>query len=395
MEIALIGDLIIDEYRRGRCLRLNPESPAPLVNQISIEERWGGAGNVYRNLESLGLGVDFLHCTSTPSRKIRIISDGVLICRLDQDEIADNNKFLRDLMLHDFSQYDLVVLSDYNKGTLANCRQLITRISSGGMKIIVDPKQDPEVYAGAWAIKPNQQEFRNWGWQLTDDDLRKFANKYGFTLVMVTLGRDGVMYYYNDQVVTVPAAAVPVSDITGAGDCFLAAFVYALSQKQTVPEAIGTAVRGASKSVRHPGTYVLTQRDLKPRVIFTNGCFDILHRGHIEMLEQSRALGDYLVVGINSDASVRGLKGQNRPINNQWDRQRTLAALKCVDQVVIFDEDTPLKLIVELQPDIITKGGDYTADQVVGRELAQVQIIPYVEGYSTTKLLDGTTCQKS
>lgn len=389
MQIALIGDLIIDEYRHGQCRRLNPESPAPLVTQTAVEQRWGGAGNVCRNLESLGLSVNFLHCNHTASKKIRVIADDVLICRVDQDEFADNHQFLRELTLHDFAQYDLVVLSDYNKGTLANCDQLVATIAQSGVRVIVDPKQAPEMYVGAWAIKPNQQEFTSWGWQLTHQDVRAFAEKYGFELVIITLGRQGVMYYYSGQVTTLPADSVPVSDITGAGDCFLAAFVYGLSQGQTVPEAIVTATRGATESVRHPGTYVLKERDLKRRVVFTNGCFDILHRGHIELLEQSRALGDYLIVAINSDRSVQRLKGSGRPRNNQWDRQRALAALKCVDQVLIFDEDTPLELIAQIQPDIITKGGDYTEDQVVGRELAQVTIIPLVAGYSTTKLLEG------
>jgi D-beta-D-heptose 7-phosphate kinase / D-beta-D-heptose 1-phosphate adenosyltransferase len=123
-------------------------------------------------------------------------------------------------------------------------------------------------------------------------------------------------------------------------------------------------------------------------LVFTNGCFDILHVGHIQYLEQSKNLGDRLVVGLNSDDSVRRLKGNDRPVNNQNDRKRMLLALRCVDEVVIFDEDTPYDLIVSLQPDIVTKGGDYLPETVVGYGLADVVVLPYVDGKSTTRILE-------
>ena len=122
-------------------------------------------------------------------------------------------------------------------------------------------------------------------------------------------------------------------------------------------------------------------------IVFTNGCFDILHRGHIEYLKQSKKLGTYLIVGINSDNSVRRLKGENRPVNNQWDRKSILEELRCVDEVIIFEEDTPYELIKKVEPDIITKGGDYKVEDVVGHDLAQIVIIPYLEGYSTSNIL--------
>lgn len=122
-------------------------------------------------------------------------------------------------------------------------------------------------------------------------------------------------------------------------------------------------------------------------IVFTNGCFDILHRGHIEYLKQSKMLGTFLIVGINSDSSVKRLKGETRPINNQWDRKSILEELRCVDEVIIFEEDTPYDLIKKVRPDIITKGGDYKVEDVVGHDLAKTIIIPYLEEYSTSKLL--------
>jgi rfaE bifunctional protein nucleotidyltransferase chain/domain len=123
-------------------------------------------------------------------------------------------------------------------------------------------------------------------------------------------------------------------------------------------------------------------------IIFTNGCFDILHRGHIEYLKQSKMLGDYLIVAINSDESVRRLKGEGRPLNNQWDRKYCLEALRWVDEVIIFDDDTPYDLIKKIAPDIITKGGDYKIDEVIGHDLVKTVIIPFVDGYSTTRTIN-------
>jgi D-beta-D-heptose 7-phosphate kinase/D-beta-D-heptose 1-phosphate adenosyltransferase len=122
-------------------------------------------------------------------------------------------------------------------------------------------------------------------------------------------------------------------------------------------------------------------------IVFTNGCFDILHRGHIGYLKKSKSLGTYLIVGINSDNSVRRLKGEGRPFNNQWDRKYVLEELRCVDEVIIFEEDTPYELIKRIGPDIITKGGDYKVEEVVGHDLFKTIIIPYMEGYSTSKIL--------
>jgi D-beta-D-heptose 7-phosphate kinase/D-beta-D-heptose 1-phosphate adenosyltransferase len=138
------------------------------------------------------------------------------------------------------------------------------------------------------------------------------------------------------------------------------------------------------------GTYVLTEKDVrsvKPKVVFTNGCFDILHAGHIELLRKSKKLGDKLIVGLNSDSSVAGLKGPGRPINGEDDRADALRSLKWVDQVVLFDEPTPIQLIREIKPDIITKGGDYAPEEVVGNNIAEVVIIPTLEGYSTTNII--------
>jgi D-beta-D-heptose 7-phosphate kinase/D-beta-D-heptose 1-phosphate adenosyltransferase len=154
-------------------------------------------------------------------------------------------------------------------------------------------------------------------------------------------------------------------------------------------DACVKATRLASISVTKFGTYVLTEEDIKQtKTVFTNGCFDIIHRGHVDYLKKSRALGSKLIVGLNSDLSVKSNKGVFKPVNAQEDRKAILESLDCVDEVIIFDEPTPFELIKSIRPDIITKGGDYTMNDVIGKELAEVVIIPFLDGYSTTKILE-------
>jgi len=188
----------------------------------------------------------------------------------------------------------------------------------------------------------------------------------------------------------IPVDNLEVADVTGAGDCFLAAFVYGLTRGYDYKKSLEVAVKGSTQSVKHSGTYILNTNDLEERVIFTNGVFDILHKGHFKLLNEARSLGDKLIVGINSDASVKRLKGETRPINNQMKRISQLEILPWVDQVVVFNEDTPYELIKELKPHVIVKGGDYTIETVVGHDLADVHLVQTVEGYSTTSIIEAS-----
>lgn len=379
MRIAVIGDLIEDIFIYGECERLNPEGSAPLITHKKTIRKQGGAGNVVENLRNLGIAVDFFHANTPPSRKTRINGESGTIVRFDEDVISQPVKI--DYKNFD---YDLTILSDYNKGALKNCSEIINSIPG---KVFVDPKRDFDYYEHAYCIKPNKTEFEKYYGQVTEENLKWFAYKNHHELVIVTLGRDGVIYCYEDQVYKIPAISDAVADVTGAGDCFMAAMVYAFSRGYGVHDAIRLGNIGAGVSVSHKGTYTLRIDDLIKTKVFTNGCFDILHRGHIELLEKSKAMGDYLIVGINSDASVKRLKGDSRPVNTQEDRKKALESLKFVDEVIIFNEETPYELIKRIKPDIITKGGDYVASTVVGNDLAIVKIIPYIDGYSTSKIL--------
>jgi D-beta-D-heptose 7-phosphate kinase/D-beta-D-heptose 1-phosphate adenosyltransferase len=378
-KIALFGDYMDDIYIHGTVNRLNPEGPVPLVNQNTVIHKPGGAGNVEANLLSLGLDVKFFKANTASSRKTRIVADNVTICRVDEDFISDPVD-----MDIDLSDYDYVLISDYNKGAITDCSNLIKNFHG---KVFVDPKQNFINYKGAYCIKPNRNEFETHYGPATAENITRFAKENNHELVILTLGKDGLMFYYNNEVKILPSLAQDVADVIGAGDCFLSAMLYGFVNGYSVEDSIILGNRGAAECVKHMGTYILKVSDIIKTIVFTNGCFDILHAGHIDLLEKSKKLGEYLIVGLNSDSSVKRLKGQSRPINKQEDRKKALESIKFVDEVVIFEEDTPIELIKKVKPDIITKGGDYTFDSVVGNDLAIIKIIPLLEDHSTTNII--------
>jgi D-beta-D-heptose 7-phosphate kinase/D-beta-D-heptose 1-phosphate adenosyltransferase len=378
MKVLVIGDIIIDKYIYGTSTRLSPEAPVPVVKQERIVETIGGAGLVYENLKSLGVDVELYDHSEAKSIKTRVICDGHYVTRIDNDQYANGTNVLDKILNDDFAQYDYVVLSDYNKGVLDESKQIIKHLNTFGCKVIVDPKEHATHYEGAWLVKPNYKEFGDFG----------FTDWKGN--IITTAAGDNVVALIDNKVYDIPVERVEVSDVTGAGDCFLAAFVYGLTREYDYKKSLELAVKGSRKSVQQVGTYILQQRDLEERVIFTNGVFDILHKGHFELLNEARNLGDRLIVAINSDASVKRLKGETRPINNQMKRISQLEILPWVDQVIVFDEDTPYELIKELKPHVIVKGGDYTIEQVVGHDLADVHLVSTVEGYSTTSIIEAS-----
>ena len=378
MKVLIIGDIIIDRYIYGTSTRLSPEAPVPVVVQERIVETVGGAGLVYENLKSLDVDVSLYESDQPASIKTRVMCDGHYVTRIDNDYIADGYDVLEELQEFPFNKYDYVILSDYNKGVLEFSEQIIQLANKAGCRVIVDPKKSAEHYKGAWLVKPNYKEFGDFG----------FTDWKGN--IITTAAGDNVVALIDSKVYDIPVERVEVSDVTGAGDCFLAAFVYALTKGYDYKHCIELAVKGSTKAVMHIGTYTLAVSDLEDRIVFTNGVFDILHKGHFELLAEAKTLGEKLIVGINSDASVKRLKGETRPINNQMKRITQLEILPWVDQVVVFDEDTPYELIKKLKPHLIVKGGDYTVETVVGHDLADVHLVPTVEGYSTTSIIEAS-----
>jgi D-beta-D-heptose 7-phosphate kinase/D-beta-D-heptose 1-phosphate adenosyltransferase len=383
MTIAVIGDYILDEYIIGKVERISPESPIPIFKEVSYEYREGGSGNVVANLHALRAIVDHYFDSTNHAIKKRYVCDNHLVFRSDNEQytINDNVDYL------DLTGVKYCILSDYNKGYLHYTRRIITRCKSFGCKVIVDPKKRLESYIDADIVKLNQKELVDYTDGESPVDL---LYKYKLGAIVVTRGKDGVSVYTKNGLTThIKGDEHSVSDVTGAGDVFIAGMTYYLSLGDDLVTACTKANKLAGLSVTKFGTYVLTQDDIRRvKTVFTNGCFDILHRGHIELLKESKKLGGRLVVGLNSDESVRRLKGNDRPVNNQEDRKALLESLEWVDEVVIFDEDTPRRVIENLRPDIITKGGDYITETVVGNDLAEVVIIPLVGNLSTTSIIE-------
>jgi D-beta-D-heptose 7-phosphate kinase/D-beta-D-heptose 1-phosphate adenosyltransferase len=329
-------------------------------------------------LLSLGVDSTLYETGHEYSIKTRVICDGHYVTRIDDDKRASGDAVLAVVLANDFSQYEYVILSDYDKGVLDESLEIIKHLNTFGCKVIVDPKERATQYIGAWLVKPNNSEF----------------TKFGFTYwqgnIITTNAGDNVVATIDNVDYNIPVEPVEVSDVTGAGDCFLAAFVYGLTKQYNYKRCLELAVKGSREAVKHVGTHTLAVSDLEERIVFTNGCFDILHTGHFELLAEAKSLGGKLIVGINSDESVRRFKGPKRPINNVNKRKKQLELLPWVDEVVVFDEDTPYRLIKEVVPHVIVKGGDYTVEQVVGHDLADVHLVPTVEGYSTTQIIEAS-----
>ena len=374
--ILVLGDIIIDKYVYGTSTRLSPEAPVPIVTHQRSVETQGGAGLVYNNLKNLGVDVDLFDYDFPKSTKTRVLCDGHYVTRIDDDIIADSNDIFDKITAQDWSEYEYVILSDYNKGTLEYAKDIIEHFNSFGCKVIVDPKRDCSNYEGAWLVKPNFTEYTKFNF-----------NTWKGNIITTNADKD-VIAKINDKEYIVPVDKVEVSDVTGAGDCFIAGFVYGLTKNYDYKKCVETAIKGSTESVKHVGTYKLQEKDLLNKVVFTNGCFDVLHKGHLTLLKEARSLGDKLVVGLNSDESVKRIKGSDRPFNDLDTRKEQLLLIPYVDDVIIFEEDTPYNLIKKLSPDLIVKGGDYNVEEIVGHDLAPVHIVPTVEGYSTSKILE-------
>ena len=369
--------------------------------------------------------------------KLRILSGHQQILRLDTESRASHSDSAYASLLQDalraLPDTTVVVLSDYAKGTLTEevCQTIICEATRRNLPVLVDPKQqDFARYCGATAICPNLKELAAATGE-SPGNIRAvlkagqtLVRKLGLEFIAVTLGDKGITVLRPESRVHAPAVVRQVYDVSGAGDTVVAVLALSLACKVLIETAVELANIAAGVVVGKVGTVPVRREELlgalsqevafgmdsklfslerlltrvsawrscRKHIVFTNGCFDILHVGHIRLLEEARRQGDRLVVAVNSDASVRRLKGPARPIVGQAERARVLAALSAVDAVVVFEEDTPLRLIEATRPDVLVKGGDYTEEEVVGaREVrvwgGRVELIPLVPGTSTTRLI--------
>lgn len=364
--------------------------------------------------------------------KTRFIANGQHMLRADQEVVQAIHPRLAERMVKiagdAVAVTAILVLSDYGKGVLdgATAKQLIDAAQAAGRQVVVDPKgRDYARYAGADLITPNRGELSEATGMPVDTEeavvaaMRSLRDAHGFGAVLVTRSEDGMTLLEGDRVHHFPAEAEEVHDVSGAGDTVVSTLSAALAAGLPLPVAARLANIAAGIVVGKVGTAVVREEELAEaltpergalrkvlsraaaaeqverwrrrgwRVGFTNGCFDLLHPGHVHLLEQARSWCDRLVIGLNSDASVKRLKGPTRPIQPEAARAAVLASLATADCVTLFEEDTPVELIRLLKPDVLVKGADYTVDQVVGGDIVldyggEVRLAQLLPGNSTT-----------
>lgn len=457
-KLLVVGDIMLDQYWFGGTSRISQEAPVPIVHVGHMNECPGGAANVALGIAALGakphliglIGEDeaatrlekllatqevkfeFARIQNHPTiTKLRVLSRNQQMIRLDTEKLfpKETASLLRTHFSSALNHSQVLLLSDYGKGTLAECPWLIKEAKKKGLKVIVDPKsQDFSIYSGADIITPNLKEFELVAGRCENVDVlvakaREVLRQFNIGALVITRSEQGMSVISADFVTHLPAQAREVFDVTGAGDTVIAVLATALASDMDIVKAAHLSNIAAGISVGKLGAAsvsiheiqdalgkdqqlplgVLNEENLLSavrvakangeRIVFTNGCFDILHAGHVMYLEQASKLGDRLIVAVNSDSSVSRLKGQQRPINPLINRMRVLAGLRAVDWVVSFDEDTPLRIIEKISPHVLVKGGDYKyVDEIPGSKFVlsqggKVQLLGCEEGLNTTEIV--------
>ncbi len=473
VRIAIIGDIILDEYLIGNVQRISPEAPVPVHHVQNVFHSAGGAANVALNISHLGgevmlfgvLGQDataehlkdllkknnissqfLITSDDRPSiKKTRVLANNQQIVRVDWEQTQPIPDELQKKLLQSLEgqKPDVIVISDYGKGLLQKklVEGIIAFAKKNNIPSVVDPKgKDFARYNGAFVITPNKKEALeavNID-ALAHESAQKIAERLFSQFkpenFLVTLGAEGMQLANKNEKTGelshkfFPAKPRQVFDVSGAGDTVVAVISLCLAANLSLEEAVPLANLAAGRVVEKIGTQpiflhefeeelaqthlqssfsdsrkkvletqvlakILGARGIRSKkIVFTNGCFDLLHVGHLDYLEKARALGDCLVVAINTDESIRELKGAKRPIQNLESRARLLAGLACVDYVTFFSESTPLATIKAISPDILVKGADYKVSDIVGGDIVinyggKVQTLPLVEGQSTSSLI--------
>lgn len=366
------------------------------------------------------------------SKKSRLIASQQQVLRYDMESIDDINenshKQIIQTLEKNIDKYSSIILSDYGKGVLTTnlTKEIIKIANKNSIKVLVDPKgKDYSKYKGSYTLTPNKKEaMEATNIDIKDESslieaLKSLKTQCELEVSLITLSEQGIAIF-DDELTIKPTVAREVYDVTGAGDTVIASIAFALGNNLDIKDAIYFANLAAGVVVGKIGSatttldeiyeyeyslhksnstsHIKTFDEIKTlssklhnqgkKIVFTNGCFDILHVGHVKYLEVAKSYGDVLILGLNADSSVRKLKGPTRPINTQDDRAYILASLESVDYVVIFEEETPYELIKLIKPHVLVKGGDYEGKEVVGQDIAdELKLVQFVDGKSTTNTI--------
>jgi D-beta-D-heptose 7-phosphate kinase/D-beta-D-heptose 1-phosphate adenosyltransferase len=456
IEVLVLGDVMLDRYWHGVTSRISPEAPVPVVHIKQQDARPGGAGNVALNISSLGAKATLIAVTGQDEAaaniqhflteqgirccfaqladiptiiKLRVLSRHQQLIRLDFEEDYSHRDVpeILELLQRQLETAQVIVLSDYGKGALSNCQALIRAARQAQKPVLIDPKgRDFEKYRGATLITPNLSEFETVvGYCATQEQLvergEHLRQHLQLDALLITRSEKGMTLLQADHApLHLPAHAREVYDVTGAGDTVIGVLATYLAAGETLTQATTLANLAAGLVVAKLGAASVNVAELEyalhshrgkihsrnslktavqlaqaqgEKIVMTNGCFDIIHAGHVQYLTEARQLGDRLIVAVNEDASVQRLKGQTRPIHPLEQRMAVLSALECVDWVIPFAEDTPKSLICDILPNILVKGGDYQVEQIAGGQCVQqhggqVIVLDFLAGCSTTRILE-------
>lgn len=399
---------------------------------VGLTGKDDAANSLVKLMQQAGVEANFSqdesHATVT---KLRVLSRNQQLIRLDFEDgfPNNNNKQLLDIFNTQINKAGAVILSDYGKGTLQDCQSFIQQAAAHQIPVLVDPKgSDFSKYKGATIITPNLSEFEEVvGHCETEDELvnkgMALLEELNLSALLITRSEKGMtLLQRGKDALHLPTRAREVYDVTGAGDTVISVLAASLAAGVDLAEATMLSNLGAGVVVNKIGTATVSKEELKiamrqthtvqrgvmdedemlhlarqaqscgEKIVMTNGCFDILHTGHVAYLEEAALLGDRLIVAVNDDDSIKRLKGEDRPVNPMDKRMRMLAALECVDWVVPFYEDTPTRLICKLSPDILVKGGDNKVDEIPGGDCVreaggEVRVLTYIDGVSTTEII--------
>jgi len=443
MKIIVVGDVILDTNHICTTTRNAPEANIPVYNVVETINILGGAANVAKNLKNIGCDVEIVSIIGhdipgsqlrllvgendikntffrDPGRKTvhknRTFCNNTLVHRYDIEDTRDISAEMQYLLVnHIKSQPDIsaIIFSDYNKGVLTHyvCEELIAYASANNIYTFVDPKPNGAIkYKNCFCFKLNLLEAETISGKTSKYDIIQYLKQYIHCRhIILTCGEHGLYVDSIEHHIT-GSNPIDVIDVTGCGDSVLAVSTYIYLKTLDIFRACKIANHVARKCVSNIGNYQISNTDIDEfidtviydyettkldsiskigrKLVFTNGCFDIIHSAHIQLLQFAKNLGDILIVGINSDASVRRLKGESRPINHVVERCRLLQHLGIIDYIVVFSDDTPLNILRVLQPSIIVKGGDYKKENIVGAEYAkEVVIYDYIDGISSTNTI--------
>lgn len=464
-KILVIGDIMLDNYYFGKSTRISPEAPVPILLEKNNMKVLGGAANVALNLVSANQEVSLLsiignddagkdllsilkeknincnlivkdndRCTTVKTRFIG--QNNLQMFRFDQEKTTSLSLEVSSKLIEEYTKeikkFELVVISDYNKGLLniENTQKFIDIANKNNVKVLIDIKEPKyEKYKNAYIIKPNLNELADITKLKveTEEEIiiaaRELQKNTNCNYVLVTKGKDGMTLVSKDDYKNIECASREVYDVTGAGDTVISYLAVGVANNIDLYDAVNISNYAAGVKVSKMGTYAVKPEDIidyiidsnnvldeekivtidkleeilktkkDKKIVFTNGCFDIFHVGHLRYLKESSKYGDILIIGVNSDSSVKRLKGENRPIVSEDERAELLSSLSFVSYVVLFDEDTPYEVIKRIKPDIITKGGDYDPNTVVGKDIVEekggkVIICPLTKEKSTTNIIE-------